>query len=96
MSVAETEGGRPLATENAAMAEDTIVSDFGQTEAKRAALAAEAAREDESGGVTTQRAFVAREARVTDAMREQRAKDADVNTTGDDQHAIEQVRGDAR
>jgi hypothetical protein len=65
-------GDRPLATENPAMPEDETVSEFGQVGAKEREIALEAARDEESGGIAEQRAYLRREARIDEEERAER------------------------
>ena len=54
----------PLAVENADMPQSKlIISEFGDDEAKRRAVAFERVEDQESGGVEEQRAYLRREAR---------------------------------
>jgi hypothetical protein len=86
--------GPPLATENAAMPQGETVSDFGRTDAKRAAVAEESRRDSESGDIRAQQEFLAREAQITNAMREERAEEADIHNTPNDQHKNDRVMPD--
>ena len=81
-----TSGELPLAVENPAIPDTETVSEFGETEAKRAAMAAEPGRDEESGSVAEQHAYLAREARITEEEREERAREADIHNAPHDQH----------
>jgi hypothetical protein len=78
--------GMPLATENAAMPQSDTVSEFGETAAKQRAVAIESAEDPESGGVTEQRDYLRREARIDAEEREERADQADIHNTPHVQH----------
>jgi hypothetical protein len=68
------EGGQrtlPLATENQAMPQDEGVSESGETRAKEREVAREAERDEESGGVAEQQAYLRREARIGEEEREE-------------------------
>lgn len=67
------------AVENTEMAQEHTVSDFGEVEAKRRAVAAERGGERESGDVASEQAYLRRDAQITDEMRDQRAKKANIN-----------------
>lgn len=67
-----------LAVENADLPQSETVSEFGDVGAKEQAISVERGRIEESGGVAEQQAYLAREARISDADREQQAKDADI------------------
>ena len=83
----EVAGTPPLGVENAELAPaEAGVSTIGETEAMRAAVAAENARMNESGSTATQRAYEEREAAITDDERERRAEQADIHNTPNDQH----------
>jgi hypothetical protein len=62
-------GNQPLATENAAMPQDETVSEFGETRAKEREIAREEARDEESGGIAEQRAYLRREERISEEER---------------------------
>ena len=78
-------GNQPLATENAAMPRDEAVSEFGQVKAKEREVALEQARDEESGGIAEQHAYLRRGARI-DEEREERAERADIHNTPNVQH----------
>jgi len=94
MNTSRESADTPLATENAAMGQDKTVSEFGETIAKRAAVAAEVRRDPESGDVQTQRDFLVRDAQVTDALRDKRADEAGIHNTPNDQHKNDHVMPD--
>lgn len=68
-----------LAVENAGLPQSETVSEFGDAGAKERAIAIERDRNAESGGVAEQQAYLAREAQISDADREQQAKDANIS-----------------
>ena len=71
----ENAGSPGLAVENAELSQSReSVSDFGELDAKRRAVAAEAGGSYESGSVATQRAYEARDAQVTDEERAPRRR----------------------
>lgn len=67
------------AIENPQLPQDETVSAFGDIEQKKRALAAEDGGARESGDTATEGAYLRRDAEITDELREQRAKRADVN-----------------
>lgn len=67
------------ATENPQLPQDETVSAFGQLAEKRRALAAEDGGARESGDTRSESAYLRRDAEITEEVREQRAKKADVN-----------------
>lgn len=87
MSEREPREPRPLATENQEMSVNREeISEPGSTAAKERAVAIESANDPESGGVAEQRAYLRREAEITDEERERRADAADIHNTPNDQH----------